>query len=198
MARLIDHTRRLAFATAILGLIGLTACSSGIALPDEEAPAVAANPTESYRLEPGNRVRVTVFGETNLSGDFVIDPFGNIAMPLAINVPAAGVTAPVLSSRIEEALVRSNFLRQPKVNVEVMTFRPFYVMGEVRAPGEFQYQSGMTVLSAIARAGGYDYRARQGEVVLVRTSGTTQRDYRANEMTPILPGDIIRVRERRF
>ncbi len=190
--------RRFSAVLVICATLGLAACAQDMALPDEEAPKTAANPSESYRLEPGNRVRVTVFGENNLSGDFVIDPFGNIALPLAVSVPAAGITAPTLSTRIEDALKRSNFLREPRVNVEVMTFRPFYVMGEVRGPGEFQYQSGMTVLSAIARAGGYDYRARQGDVILIRTISGGQREYRANEMTPILPGDIIRVRERRF
>ena len=198
MPEIVRVRRRLSVALAISLMLGLAGCAQDMALPEEEAPNFAANPSESYRLEPGNRVRVTVFGEANLSGDFVIDPFGNIALPLAVSVPAAGVTAPILGSRIEDALKRSNFLREPRVNVEVMTFRPFYVMGEVRGPGEFQYMSGMTVLSAIARAGGYDYRARQGDVILIRTVGANQREYRANEMTPILPGDIIRVRERRF
>ena len=93
---------------------------------------------------------------------------------------------------------RDGYLLEPRVTVEVLTFNPFYVMGEVRAPGEFPYAMGMTVLSAIARAGGYDYRGRQGEVVLVRTSGGKQQEFRANERTPILPGDIVRVLERNF
>jgi polysaccharide export outer membrane protein len=80
----------------------------------------------------------------------------------------------------------------------VQTFRPYYVLGEVRQPGEFPYTTGMTVLSAVARAGGYDYRARQGEVVLVRPVEDGQKEYRATERTPLLPGDIVKVLERRF
>lgn len=157
-----------------------------------------ASPAEGYVLEPGNRVRMTVFGENSLSGDFTLDPSGNIYLPLVGNVSASGMTAKTLARRIEELLRKDNYLQDPKVAVEVQTFRPFYVLGEVRSPGEFPYTTGMTVLSAIARAGGYDYRAREGEVVLVRVVDGEQKDYRAVERAPILPGDIIRVLQRRF
>jgi polysaccharide export outer membrane protein len=84
------------------------------------------------------------------------------------------------------------------VAVEVQTFRPFYVLGEVHHPGEFPYVTGMTVLSAIAKAGGYDYRAWEGEVLLVREANGEQKEYRATERTPILPGDIIKILQRRI
>lgn len=170
----------------------------GPTFPSEAAPTKVENPAEGYRLEPGNRVRVTVFGENNLSGDFTIDPSGSLSMPLVGSVPASGVTVPALTQRIQAMLQRDAFLRDPRVAVEVVTFRPFYVLGEVRQPGEFPYTTGMTVLSAIARAGGYDYRAYEREVTLVRTVGVEQKEYRANERTPLLPGDIVRVLERRF
>lgn len=187
----------------LIGLIvvglALTGCQQTVgSFPDEQAPAAASNATEGYQLEPGNRVRVTVFNEPSLSGDFTLDPVGNINMPLVGNVPSAGLTGKQLAARVEEYLSRNRFVQSPNVSVEVQTFRPFYVMGEVRQPGEFQYNSGMTVLSAIARAGGYDYRARMEEVVLVRMIDGKQVEYRANERTPILPGDIIKVLERRF
>ncbi|WP_029007331.1 polysaccharide biosynthesis/export family protein [Azospirillum halopraeferens] len=173
-------------------------CAPVAVFPGEEAPRTAGNPAESYLLEPGNRVRVIVFNEQSLSGDFTVDPLGNIAMPLVGNIPASGVTAKALSKRIEDTLKRDAYLNDPSVAVEIQTFRPFYVLGEVRQPGEFPYMTGMTVLSAIAKAGGYDYRARQGEVVLVRTIDGDQIEYRAVERTPILPGDIVKVLERRF
>lgn len=157
-----------------------------------------SNPAESYRLEPGNRVRITVFNELNLSGDLTLDPAGNITMPLVGNIPASGLTARDLAKRVEEALIRASLMQTPNVSVEVQTFRPFYVLGEVRQPGEFPYISGMTVLSAVAKAGGYDYRALENDVILVRTIDGTQKEYTADERTPILPGDIVRVRERRF
>ena len=190
--------RRLKALTAALGLTLLAACGGGVSLPGGEAPATIANPAESYLLEPGNRIRVTVFNQLNLSGDFQLDPGGSITLPLIGSVPAAGVTASGFGQRLEERMKRDGYLLDPRVAVEVLTFNPFYVMGEVRGPGEFPYAMGMTVLSAIARAGGYDYRGRQGEVILVRNVGGKQQEYRANERTPILPGDIIRVLERNF
>jgi protein involved in polysaccharide export with SLBB domain len=185
------------FAASVCVGALLAACA-GPSLPTTPAPTTAANLTEGYRLEPGNRVRVLVFGETNLSGDFQVDGGGNISLPLVGNVPASGLTSAELSQRVEEVLKRDNFLREPRVSVEIQTFRPFYVLGEVRGPGEFPYSLGLTVLSAIARAGGYDYRAREGEVVLVRMIGTEQQEFRATERTPIQPGDIIRVLQRRI
>lgn len=184
----------------LLPVLVLAACGTGggRAAPTEAAPKTITNPAESYRLEPGNRVRITVFNEPNLSGDLTLDPAGNITMPLVGNVPASGLTARDLAKRVEETLIRASLMQTPNVSVEVQTFRPFYVLGEVRQPGEFPYISGMTVLSAIAKAGGYDYRALEDDVILVRTIDGAQKEYIADERTPILPGDIVRVRERRF
>ena len=173
----------------------LSACSS---LPSQRAPNSAATPNEEYVLESGNRIRVVVFNETNLSGDFSIDPTGNIFLPLIGNIPSTGITAKTLAVRIEDTLTRANYMRDPKVSVEVQTFRPFYVLGEVKQPGEFPYTTGMTVLMAIARAGGYDYRAREGEVMLIRNVNGEQQEFRAIERTPLQPGDIIKVVQRYF
>ena len=180
---------------AVLLALLVGGCAS---FPSEDAPSKIASPAEGYLLEPGNQVRLTVFGQENLSGSFTLDAVGNIALPLLGNVPANGVTAAVLGGRIEALLRKDAYMQDPKVAVEVQTFRPFYVLGEVRTPGEFPYVIGMTVLSAVARAGGYDYRAREGEVLLVRQEDGAQKEYRAVERTPILPGDIIKVLERRF
>lgn len=177
-------------------LMFIQACS--VQLPSGDAPMKIQNPSEGYVLEPGNRVRLTVFNEPTLSGEFSLDSAGNMALPLIGNVPASGVTAAVLARRIEEILRRGNYMQEPRAAVEVLAFRPFYVLGEVKTPGEFPYSPGMTVLSAVARAGGYDYRAREGEVLLVRVVNGEQHEYRAVERTPILPGDIVKVMERRF
>ncbi|WP_247887054.1 polysaccharide biosynthesis/export family protein [Azospirillum sp. SYSU D00513] len=177
----------------------LAGCSGTVGeFPSAVAPTKAVDAAEGYRLEPGNRVRVVVFNEQNLSGDFMVDPVGNVAMPLIGNVSASGVTSKELAARIAGLLQRDAYLQDPKVAVEIQTFRPFYVLGEVRQPGEFPYTNGMTVLSAVARAGGYDYRAREGQAVLVRLENGEQKEYAAAERTPILPGDIIRVLQRRF
>lgn len=200
MSRRTAGTRLARGMLLVLGPLLLVSCGGGAGreIPTETAPMTTANPAEGYLLEPGNRVRITVFNEPNLSGDLTLDPAGNLAMPLVGNIPASGITAGALAKRIEDALIRASLLQAPSVVVEVQTFRPFYVLGEVREPGEFPYTSGMTVLSAIAKAGGYDYRALQNDVILVRTLGGEQQEYRATERTPILPGDIVKVRERRF
>lgn len=188
---------RMMCIAALAGAL-LAGCGSTANFPTEDAPSAIGNPADAYLLEPGNRVRLIVFGESNLSGDFTVDPVGNIALPLIGNVPASGITAKVLAKRIEDALKKDSYMQDPRVAVEVQTFRPFYVLGEVRQPGEFPYMTGMTVLSAVAKAGGYDYRAREGEVVLVRVIDGQQKEYKAIERTPILPGDIVKVLQRRF
>ncbi|WP_298373274.1 polysaccharide biosynthesis/export family protein [Azospirillum sp.] len=198
----VDHTVRLArhgllAVTAVVCLF-LAACAGGVSLPAELAPMRPGNPAEGYLLEPGNRVRITVFNEPNLSGDFTIDPSGTLSIALLGNIPASGATAKVLAKRIEDTLRKDAYLQEPRVAAEVQTFRPFYVLGEVRHPGEFPYVSGMTVLSAIAKAGGYDYRAWEGETLLVRDINGEQKEYRAVERTPILPGDIIKILQRRI
>ncbi len=185
-------------AIAVLPMVMVGGCSLGPSFPTEMAPTKITAPGEGYLLEPGNHVRLTVFGQENLSGTFSLDGAGNIALPLLGNVPANGITATTLATRVETLLRKDSYMQDPKVAVQVETFRPFYVLGEVRAPGEFPYTTGMSVLSAVARAGGYDYRAREGEVVLVRMEGDQPKEYRAVEQTPILPGDIIKVLERRF
>ena len=184
-------------STALVGLM-LAGCAGGPSLPSELATMNPGNPMDGYVLEPGNRVRVIVFNEPNLSGDFTVDPIGVVSLPLIGNIPASGTTAKVLAKRIEDTLKKDGYLQDPRAAIEVQTFRPFYVLGEVRQPGEFPYTTGMTVLSAVAKAGGYDYRAWEGEVVLVRTINNEQKEYRASERTPILPGDIVRVLQRRI
>lgn len=185
-------------ASLLLMVAGTLSACSGITIPSEAAPTTIEDPSQSYRLEPGSRVRVTVFNETNMSGEFTLDPSGSISMPLLGVVRAGNLTSAQLAGLIRTQLLQRGFFQDPNVAVDIMTFRPFYVLGEVKQPGEFTYTTGMTVLSAIARAGGYDYRARQGEVVLSRFATGEQKDYRADERTPVLPGDIIRILQRHF
>jgi len=196
VTRVVGVPARLCAALMAVALF-VAGCAAG-SLPSESAPTRLTTSLDGYLLEPSNRIRVIVFNEQTLSGDFTLDPSGNIAFPLIGNVRAGGVTAKIVAERIEEALARGGYLRSPQVSVEVQTFRPFYVLGEVRLPGEFPYTVGLTVLGAIARAGGYDYRARRDGVVLVREVDGEQREYAANERTPLQPGDVVKVLERRF
>lgn len=197
MTRCLQPILRLTTLFLCLTMVALAGCSGG-GLPSRAAPKSVAVPGEDYRLEPGNQVRVTVFNEAALSGDFAVDPTGRLALPLVGNIPASGLTATELADRIGKQMVQFALLRDPQVSVQILTFRPVYVLGEVRQPGEFPYTPGLTILRAIARAGGYAYRAREDLVVLVRQEGNEQASYYADQQTPLQPGDIIKVLERLY
>jgi len=159
-------------------------------------PAEGENPPE-YVLGTGDRIRLTVFNEPSLSGEFEIDASGVISVPLIGNVKAAGVTP----RRLEEAIrsqLASGYMRDPRVNVEVLKYRPFYIIGEVTKPGEYEYRNGMNLLSAVAVAGGFTYRANDQTVYIRRAGQTQEHYYPATTTTMVYPGDIVRVPERLF
>ncbi len=148
-----------------------------------------------YVLGSGDRVRVVVFGQDDLSGEFEIDGTGNISLPLIQGVKAAGLTLRQLEQTITKKL-KPDFLKNPRVSLEVLNYRPFYIIGQVKSPGSYPYVAGMTVVNAIALAGGYTYRARERKVLITRAKDGKQRP--ANHSTQVLPGDVIEVPERFF
>jgi len=151
-----------------------------------------------YRLGSGDRVRITVFGEKELSGDFAVSDKGTVSMPLIGDVPAAGKSLQEFEVQIVRQL-KPDYLRNPKVSVEVINFRPFYIIGEVQKPGSYPYVAGMTVMQAVALAGGFTHRARETSVVIRRVlKGGGYRDEEAGPTAAVLPGDTVRVRERYF
>lgn len=156
----------------------------------------AASPSE-YRLASGDTLRVTVFGHDDLSGEFEIDGAGNVSLPLVRAIPAAGKTPLELEQAIADAL-QPDYLRDPRVSVEVMNYRPIYVLGEVNHPGSYPYETSLTVDKAIAKAGGFTYRARTGRLKIVRSSDPTRNQAEATLDTEVLPGDVIQVPERYF
>lgn len=148
-----------------------------------------------YVLGPGDRVRVVVFGQNDLSGEFEIDGTGNISLPLIQGVKAAGLTLRQLEQTITNKL-KPDFLKNPRVSLEVLNYRPFYIIGQVKNPGSYPYVAGMTVVNAIALAGGYTYRASERKVLITRVKNGKQRP--ANRSTRVLPGDVIEIPERFF
>jgi polysaccharide export outer membrane protein len=150
-----------------------------------------------YTLGPGDQVRLTVFRHDDLSGQFEIDGEGFFAMPLVGEIMSAGLTARQLENEIEIRLKSGGYLVNPQVSIEVLNYRPFYIIGEVNNPGSYQYVNGMTVINAIALAGGFSYRADQGDVVINR-GGSNGPKIEALPDTAVLPGDIIEVPERFF
>ena len=157
---------------------------------NQQGSAAAANApqTSEIKVAAGDKLHITVFGEEKLSGDYQIDTGGYLALPLAGTIKAAGQTTPQLEKTLE-ARFKGTYLRDPKVTVEVMTFRPFYVLGEVQKPGEYPYRAGLNVLSAIAIAGGATYRANTSEVLIQRAGTTTLQKFPQSPTVAVMPGD---------
>jgi polysaccharide export outer membrane protein len=153
-------------------------------------PAVTAE--DSYQLGSGDKIRVIVFGEEDLGGEFQVDGNGRISLPLIGELQAKGETANSLEQHIAAKLA-DGYLQSPRVSVEISTYRPFYVIGEVNKPGEYPYVNGMSALNAIALAGGYTTRANEGPIYIRRNGTLREEKLEADQMTRILPGDVIRV-----
>jgi hypothetical protein len=151
-----------------------------------------------YRLGPNDRVRITVFGQPTLTGEYTLDGNGVLAFPLIGNVEANNTTTSQLQQTIASRL-DPDYLRNPSVSAEVITRRPFYVVGEVKKPGNFPYVTDMTVLQAVAMAGGYTYRARQHKPLIKRMdTGGRFVAIEARPESKIQPGDTVEIKERLF
>ncbi|MGB4100568.1 MAG: polysaccharide biosynthesis/export family protein [Alphaproteobacteria bacterium] len=200
---------RLVGSYFVLGTLAvMLTCSPGHAATNEPmpqvspapvaqpAPPASTNPHE-YTLGPGDKVRVTTFGEQDLSGEFEVGGAGKISMPLVGDIAVTGRTVTQVISSIEEKL-RGGYLRDPKVNIDVLNYRPFFILGEVIKPGSYPYVSGMTVVNAVALAGGYTYRADKDGVTIEHAGNPNKKEQKADETGPVLPGDIVRVPERFF
>lgn len=156
----------------------------------------AANP-RTYLLGPNDRVRVKVYGEPDVTGEYEVDSSGYVSVPLAGRVRASGATTHQLERAIISALAKG-IVRDPRVNVEIAAYRPFYILGEVKKSGEYPYRIGMTVLDAVASAGGFTYRADEKKVHLRRAGSTVEEIYPLDAPVLIFPGDNIRIPERFF
>jgi protein involved in polysaccharide export with SLBB domain len=184
---------------AALGLalgIGMSGCSSIGQVTEAEQQQIAAA-AQAPRLQAGEKIRVNVYNEPSLSGDFQIDPSGFVSLPLAGTIKAAGLT----QSEMEQALTKKlsgQYLKNPKVAVSIAEYRPFYILGEVEHPGSFPYTSGLNVLSAIAIAGGPTYRASKSTILIQHPGEPGLKEYALDAAVPILPGDIIKVPQRYF
>jgi len=189
---------RKSFFHQLLALLGILLMGTGTAIAQSTPPeaTTAEISTEAYRLGAGDKLRITVYKEDEISGEYEIDSSGNISLKLVGTLPAVGRTLPELTKVIENKL-RDGYLLDPRVAIDVLNYRPFYVLGEVNSPGSFPYVAGMTVLKAIAMAGGYTFRARTSKIELIRASAP-DKTILVDQATLLLPGDIIRIKERFF
>ncbi|MGO1119644.1 polysaccharide biosynthesis/export family protein [Rhodovibrionaceae bacterium A322] len=156
-----------------------------------------ANVTETYRMATGDRLRVTVFGHTDVSGEFDVDGNGQINFPLLGPVFVANRSIEEVRQTIQEDLNR-DYLVDPKVSVEVLNFRPFFILGQVNQPGQYPFTIGLNVRQAVALAGGYTRRADTSSMLLIRTDENGITEKKAEENTVILPGDTIEISRRFF
>lgn len=161
------------------------------------APKVRATADTGYRLDTGDRLHIIVFGEPDLSGDYDVDGSGYIRLPLVGQLKTAGLTLVEVEDKLQSKLA-AGYLKNPKISVDVINYRPFYIIGEVNKPGEYSYASGMNVLTAVALAGGFTYRADDSDVYIRHKGSTDEVSEPADQTTQVKPGDIIRVAERFF
>jgi protein involved in polysaccharide export with SLBB domain len=189
--------RTFGFICAGLTALSLSACGPSLdTLPLASAPSSlsAVSPTAEYTLGSEDKIRLTVFGEQQLSGEFQVDSSGSVSLPLIGEVRAGGLTLRQFEAGVATRL-KQGYLQDPKVSAEVVNFRPIYIMGEVGKPGQYPYVSNMTIQKAVALAGGYSYRANESTAEIVRGG----KKFRAEgAMTPLMPGDELRILERYF
>lgn len=186
-------------ALIVVGL-QLSACSTPGnmgAATEADMQATAAAATAVPRFQGGEKIRITVYNEPSLSGDFDIDSNGMVTLPLAGTIRAQGLTQPEFEVELAKRF-KSEYLRNPKVTVTILQYRPIYMVGEVEKQGEYPYKPGLNALTAMAMAGGGTYRANRNYVLIQHIGEKGMKEYPQTATTLILPGDLIRIPERYF
>lgn len=180
-------------------LIALSACAGtpSTLISSGERYTPQAEGVEQYRMGPGDRIKLIVFKEPTLSGDYTVSSDGIISLPLIGEITVNGKTANEVTAMVQTMLA-SGYLRDPKISLEISTYRPFFVLGEVRSPGQFPYATSMTALNAIALAQGFSPRAQKSVVYIRRAGNNAEEAYSLTPDLRVLPGDTIRVGERYF
>lgn len=187
--------RRIAGAVALLLVTG--ACSSNVPVISSGERYAAAQRGENYRVDTGDRLRLTIYNEPQLSGEFSITPAGTLSYPLIGDIPARGLTLGEISQQLLTRLA-NGYLRDPRVAVEIAEYRPVYILGEVSRSGKFPYEIGMTALTAVATAGGFTPRSDQKVIYIQREGETEETAYALTPALKVFPGDTVRIAERYF
>jgi protein involved in polysaccharide export with SLBB domain len=193
---------RLIYSSLVIVLyLGLAGCSGNPA-PAPIVKIVSAPTTApvdinaEYRLDSGDKLRIRVFGENQMSGEYDVGGNGDVGFPLIGNVQARGKTVHEFLDALKDKL-KQGYLVDPQVTVDVLNYRPFYILGEVKQPGSYAYVSGMNVVNAVALAGGYTYRAKE-ELALIKRAKNPNVEEKASSQSQVLPGDVITIPERYF
>lgn len=186
------------------GLVATAFSASGCAaaattgVSGQTVAPVGADDNE-YRLAPGDKIHIIVFGEDTLTGDYVVTSAGNLSFPLVGNILATDKTVEELQTTLAGALA-DGYVKNARVSMQVISFRPFYILGEVNKPGEYPVSTGLTLEQAVASAGGYTYRANTRRISVKHATEVSERliDIRTSPPVIIRAGDTIRIRERHF
>lgn len=157
----------------------------------------AVSLSQEYQLGSGDVLKITVFNQEDLSGEYTINGAGQVSLPLIGNVNAKDLTVKQVEQGITDKL-KPDYLLNPRVSVQVLNYRPFYILGEVKEPKSYPYVDGMTYLNAVAIAGGYTYRAKEDYVMVTRMNDPQKRELKLKMDERVLPGDVIHVEERFF
>jgi protein involved in polysaccharide export with SLBB domain len=182
---------------AALFVVGLPLAGCATYGPVVVSPEPVAVVYNSTQVHAGDRIKVTVYGEENLNGVYDIDPAGNLSLPLAGTIRASGLSKQQLE-RLITGRYKSDYLQDPKVTVDIVNLRPFYVMGEAERNGEFPYRPGLNVMGAIATAGGLTYRASRDHLFIQHAGTNYWTKYPTEPSIAVAPGDVIRIPERYF
>ena len=182
---------------ALVLLLTSAACGSAPAAGPQVGSVSSADVDQTYLLGTGDKVRITVYGEADLTGEFTVGDQGGISYPLVGEVPAAKRSVANLKASLT-AKLKDGYLQDPRITVEVISYRPYYVLGEVTKPGEYPYTNGLTVLNAVAAASGFTYRANTKKVFIKHAGEGDEQAMPLNAAQRVQPGDTIRIGERYF
>ncbi|MBP9235717.1 MAG: polysaccharide export protein [Hyphomonadaceae bacterium] len=194
---MMNSLKKVVLAVVSIGALVLAACSTGPEMGDPEELTQAGMGMAGYKLGSGDEIKVTVYGEPELSGPFVVDGQGSISMSLIGQVEVVNLSLTEMS-RVLETKLKDGWLKDPKVTAELVKGRPYYILGEVNRPGEYPFVSGLTMMNAIASAGDFTYRADRGRILVKSADSPNEREVVLTPTTTVRPGDTIRIRERFF
>jgi len=196
---------RLAILVTCVGsLLAIAGCSSNgtsalVSYSQEgelaQARVPLRNPAGPYIVRTNDQLRIQVYNEPTISGDYVVDGTGFLSVPVAGRVRAGGLTVEQLERKVT-AQLNSGILKDARVSIQITTYAPFYIRGEVKKPGEFPYKPGLTVGDAVALAGGYTYRADESKAYVRPVDGAAEVARSLGTDPPVSPGDNIRIPER--
>jgi polysaccharide export outer membrane protein len=187
--------RVLPVAPGILA-VALVFFADGAGAQAFRGPVVSAPDTE-YRLGPGDILKITIFKHEDISASYRVEGNGDVSFPMVGSIKASGRTVPQFQESLVKKL-KEGYLKNPSVSIEVTNYRPFFILGEVKAPGNYPYQSRITVINAVALAGGFTNRAAKEEITITRIIDGKETKIKAAHNQVVLPGDTIEIAQRLF